>query len=123
MRLLARALDAAVAETGLPPEQALELAFRRGLARIEGTDPLARTGDERLDDALESVAELEAAAVVNGWRVLQRLRHIEDLEPAVERGEAENQLLRKRLLGAQQVETLDVPAMARRLFSHREPKA
>lgn len=123
VRLLRRTLDAVVAETGLPAEPSLAAAFRRGLALLDGTAAFPETGDAGLDEALRMVADLDAAEALDSWRVLHRQRRFEALEPTVTDGEDENRRLRERLLGARQIETLDLSAQARRIFSHREPSS
>lgn len=122
VRLLARTAEALLAETGLAAEEAATVAFRRGVAALSGREPLPPSGDAELDELLAAVLDLDAAATLNGWRVLDRQRHYEQIEPSVGRLAEENAALRARLIGTRHIETVDLAAAAQRLFrSRRQP--
>lgn len=121
VRLLACTLEELAHLTELPPEEAGLRAFRRGLAVLSGSELLPATGADLLDDLVTNLVEADASVTLNGWRVFDRLRRYEALDPSVEALADENASLRARLLHGRQVETFDQAAALRRLFGPRGP--
>ncbi len=111
VRLLDRTADALARARGLPLEEAVAEAFRRGLGVLSGREPLPNTEDAELDDLIATVMETEAGEALNAWRVLHRLRQYENLEPEVERLQADNKRLTAQAL----------PNLARSRRSTRQP--